>query len=233
MLFRSLALSKATDYFVPIQASDSESFRVKGSSLKNYISRQFGLSTNDLTLAGIKKFLSDQEVKDPILSGLINDPKLSEKVKVSMLIHQLSISDRPELFSSFKLRFSDFIVKRPLPPMEIVALEKWAKAIIRSRSAQDIYALIESAPKDVHPYHLLTTWEQVIIGELARGNQLDYKQMRNIAKRFQFFRIKKEIQLEELESEKIISELGEYFKSAMAGPKSCFRTQSEIIRSLL
>lgn len=230
-VLEELSLSRATDYFSALPIDESSQFKVRKGGLFDRIVGLFGLRQEDLSLNSIKNFLKDEGALDPVYERLLKDDELSESVKASMLIQEISKS---ELFSKFKLRFSKNIVQRPRVPLEMMALEKWVNKILRSKSAEDIFAQIQNAPNSVHPYHLLTTWEQIILPELAIGEQLGYKQIRALSTRFHSFRLKKELFLEELTFEGVRGDLLSYYRSALrVNRKSCFHTPGEAIEQLL
>ncbi len=232
-ILKELALVKKTDFFVPITDDGPVYFVASANSIKATIAKKFGLVKEELTLNEIRKFLQQEKLTEPVYMGLLNDSVLDERVKVMMIINQLSTDPRSELFARFKLRFSRFMVAMPGSPREVEGIHHWVRSIIQAKSTQDIYTLISRAPRDIHPFHLLSAWEEIIVPELARGDQLNYRQMRKLASGFHTFKIKKELDLTELRSGPLIAELSAYFTDSLdLGRRSCFRSQQEIIKSL-
>lgn len=229
-----LLLEKKGDYFTPVELGSGDVFYARSQSLLGSIAQLFGLSSRQLNSKQIKRFLRKKQYDDDIIKGLLNDSLLSEEVKVSMVIQELTKNVHGELFQSFKLHFSEFLIKRPIRQVSIDSLESWVRSFRRAKSAQDIEAAIMRSPIDVHPYHLLTTWEQIILPELVRGDIIEYAQIRRLVARFLSFKVQKEISIAELTSQQTIRDLGQYFRGAMGnGSTQCFRSQQEVIKSLL
>lgn len=228
-----LALYKTTDFLVGRPLEDGSQFRLAKSSLLDTVSRIFGLRKNDMTIKGIQGFLKDEDRLSTLYERLLKDADLSEPVKAAMLIQEISTRD-PELFSKFKLRFSRYLVSSQRAPLEMEVLEMWVAKTLKSKSAEDIYQNLLEAPEEIHPYHLLTTWEQILLPELASGEQLSYKQMRALTTRFTSFRLKKDLFLEELDATSVKTDFLRYFRSNLDVKRgSCFHTPAEVIGHLL
>ncbi len=228
-----LSLVRATDYFTALPASEDMAIRVREGGLFDTVIRLFGLRSEDLSLNGLKRFLKDEKALSPIYEQILRDRDLSESVKTSLIIHNLSQEDGT-LFSKFKIRFSKNIVKRPRIPLEMTSLEAWVARVLKSKSAEDIFFQLQNTPSKVHPFHLLTTWEQVILPELAHGEQLSYREMRSLTTRFNAFRLKKELFLEEMSVQSVRADMQRYFRGALRrGAKACFHTPGEVIGQLL
>lgn len=232
-ILKELALVKKTDYFVPALGEEPVYFIASNTNIKATIAKKFGLASEQLSIGEIRQFFVREGLTEPAYMGLLDDPILEERVKVIMIINHLSTDTRPDLFARFKLRFSKFMVAMPSSPQEVDSIYQWVRSITQSKSTQDIHTLISRAPRDIHPFHLLSVWEEIIIPELARGDQLNYRQMRKLASGFHMFKIKKELDLTELRSGPVIAELSAYFTESMdLSRRSCFRSQQEIIKSL-
>lgn len=233
-VLEALSLEKKGDYFTLVELPEGKIFSARAQSFLGSIRQIFGLSSKQLNSAEIKRFLKKEQVDDLIVMGLLNDPLLSEEVKVSMVIQELTKFEHGALFQSFKLHFADFLVQRPLRRVSTQSLESWARTFTSAKSQQDIYTAIMRSPIDVHPYHLLTTWEQIILPELVRRDIIEYAQMRRLVSSFLAFKVQKEMALEDLTSHQTINDLGQYFRVSMGnGRNQCFRTQQEVIKSLL
>ncbi len=229
----ALSLKSASDFISGAYISEDQAVRVRAGGIIDTVVRLFGLRKNDLSLAGLRRFLKEEDALSPIYQQLLSNRDLSEPERVSMMITELS-KEEGELFSKFKMRFSASLVNKPRAPLELIPLENWALKVLSSKSTEDIFYYIKNVPQSVHPYHLLTTWEQIILPGLAHGEQLSYKQMRALSKRFQGLRLKKELFLSELTFEGVREDLLEYFRSGVSlNRKSCYHTPGEVIEQLL
>lgn len=232
---KSLALEKTSDYFLPLDLEQGEFIRAREGRLLDFIKRSLGIARDEsFRLETLASYLKRENVTEPIVEQLIVDTHLSEKAKLAMALQHLSVSLDGETFAKLKHFFSETVGVKQLAPNEFRALSRWVDEVLKGRSTQDLFASIGRAPASVHPMHLLTTWEQILLPELARGEQLSYVQVRHLGTRFHGFKVRKELGISELEFSAVLQDFSRYLREGLDARRGqCFRTPREVIQGLL
>jgi hypothetical protein len=229
-----LHLHHANDVFAPINHASSSAVVLNQSTIFTKIAQFFNLASDKLTLSTLRSFLRSKNIEDPILVTLLRDSSISEYARMTMALQYMEDNLSGEQFALFKHQFSKNFVNVELPNEQFEKLHQWIKQAILSKSKNDLEFVIRNAPMDVHPQHVFESWEKIILPELARGQQLSYQDIRQLAARFHSIKIENEMRSEPMSSNSMRQTLNEYFRSSLnARSSQCFRSQQEIILQLL
>lgn len=232
-VLQTLKLNSMRDVLIPLEGGE-DLVALRRTGLITSIAQHLGLAEDHLNLATMRRFLQNAQLTDPVLWGLLNDRNLGEKTKLIMMIHHLHNNSEPEIFAKFKLHFSKSFASVSSDLSGLASLERWTIALMASRSPQDIEQLLLRIPRDVPPPHFIAAWSEVILPELAKGDQLSYGQIRQLTKRFFGLKVQMEVDPQEWNHQRLAAEFSQYFNSSLnSGLRACYRSQSEVIRQLL
>lgn len=234
-VLKHLHLHHAQDVFVPVvHSSGSSAITLNQSSTFTKIAQQFNLARDKLTVTSLRGFLQKNQIDDAILFTLLRDSTISEYARLTMALTHMSEHLSVEHFSAFKHQFSKNFTTIPNVDGEFDKLHEWIKRAVVSRSKNDLEAAIRQPPTGVHPQHIFESWEKIILPELARGDQLSYQDIRQLATRFHSIKVENEMRSQPLDYSSVRQNLNDYFKQALnARSRQCFRSQQEIIVQLL
>lgn len=196
--------------------------------------QMMGLKKEEMTLHTVKDFMIEHNIEDPLAWGFMNDDHLGSQDRLAMIVTHFHDQLSTDLKAKFRLRFSESFTTIRNAPVQWRSTSRWVDNILKSQSTQDIFERLEQLPDHLKPQELSEVWDQVLLPELARSEQLSYRQIRRLIKDFHSFKIKT-YQLSDAEmSLELREEFLSYFRNALSpSSRNCFNTHQDVLQRLM
>lgn len=198
------------------------------------VSQMLGFKKDQLTLKTLKSFMQEQKIEDNFAWGIANDTQLKAQDKVAMILTHFQDSLEANQRAQLRLRFSDSFTIITRNVENWGQISSWVDQTIKSKSPQDLFYHLERMPDELRPQELSAIWEEILLPELSKNEQISYTQMRRAVKKFHAYKL----EVEKLDHRSMTPQLREkffdYFQVSMKTKKQgCFNTHQQVIETLL
>lgn len=232
-VLKNLDIAHIHDHILPLDFS-GDTIVIPKQSLLTQVAQFFGLKKDRLTLKTLKKFMTEQKIDDQLAWGLVNSPKLSQQDKIALLMTHFHESLELDKRAALRLSFSANFTELNLHTQNWNSTSEWVKQTLNSKSEHDIFFHLERMPDELSPQELSAIWEEILLPEFSKSEQLSYVQMRKAVVKFHAYKL----EVETIDHRTMTTELRQkflqYLGSAMQSKaKGCFNTHQQVIESLL
>lgn len=228
-----LNMKHIQDHILPLDAQ-GDAVVIKRPRPVLHVLQMLGLKKETMTLYSARRFMIENEIDDPLAWGLVNDDQLTTQDRLAMLVTHFHDELPPKQMAKFRLRFAESFTTLRNAPVEWRSTYNWVEKVLRSQSTQDIFESLQEMPDHLRPQELSEVWDQVLLTELAKGEQLSYRQIRSLINGFHSFKVK----TYKLSQAEMTTELKEeflsYFKNALSpSTRNCFNTHEQVLQRLM
>lgn len=232
-VMKNLDIAHIQDHILPLDLA-GDTVVIPRQTIVTKVSQFFGLKKELLSIKTLREFMIDQKINDQLAWGLLNAPQLSQQDKIAMLMMHFHESLEQEQRSALRLRFSANFSELNRQVENWSSVSEWVKKTLTSKSEQDLFYHLERMPEELRPQELSAIWEEILLPELSKKEQLNYTQMRKSVLQFHAYKL----EVETIDHKTMTSELRQkflqYFSSAMQSKaKGCFNTHQQVIETLL
>lgn len=228
-----LNLKNIQDHILPLDAKGDAVAISRPRPILSLL-QMLGFKKEELTLHTVKDFMIKHNIDDPLAWGFMNDDQLATQDRLAMIVTHFHDQLSARLKSKFRLRFSESFTTIRNAPVQWRSTSSWVENVLKSKSTQDIFEQLERLPAHLKPQELSEIWDQVLLPELARSEQLSYKQIRRLIKDFHSFKIKTFKFTNEEMTLELREEFLRYFRNALApSSRDCFNTHRDVLLRLM
>ena len=186
-----LKLSDHSDMLLPIQTdSGAESIVLKEDKFYRKLLKRFGYKDDGLTLSQVTKFINDENINTGLIKAIVDNERLPEMMKLSMLTLEIQRSSPASVQTAFLTKFNDYFVGvKDTSSMEEVY--QWVNKILKTEDLDELVEQATNMPKSFKSSEqFVILWQEVILPRIAdKKDMMSFNQYRKLSGTFQLFKV--------------------------------------------
>ncbi|EQC49679.1 hypothetical protein [Bacteriovorax sp. DB6_IX] len=186
---KTLNLSAQDDLLLPIDANRVISLKNEG-MMKKLIGRM-GFDNDSLSIRKMKSFLKEESLLSATYSSLLNNDKISEQMRLAMVILEMQKDDQSLANLKFKTKFSKYFTTIQ-DTSDLSDIYDWTQKMIKAKDLDELRSLSKEIPQTLQSAEqYMLIWQEVILPRLAQRKDIfSFNQYRKLTGSFQVFKVK-------------------------------------------